>query len=360
MDVEPFALRLNAPLDTAAGRIERREGFLVRVERDGVVGLGEATPLPGWTESRAACQTALASARDEATGTSGGDEPTDRPATSSVADAAPAARHGIELANADAGARAAEESLAEHLADGSPAATVAVNATVGDGTVSETADATRKAVEAGYDAVKVKVGARDPAVDERRLRRVRDVAGDGVELRADANGAWDRTTAERLLEVAAGLDVAYVEQPLSADDLEGHAALRGRGVDVALDESLAAVRPETALDAAAADVLVCKPMVLGGPVRTRDVARRAAARGVDTVVTTTIDAVVARVGALHVAAALPADRACGLATGSRLASDLAPDPAPVEAGRVAVPDGPGLAGDAFDDLRVDPSAASGR
>jgi len=32
----------------------------------------------------------------------------------------------------------------------------------------------------------------------------------------------------------------------------------------------------------------------------------------------------------------------GLATGDRLATDLAPDPAPVSDGRMAVPDGPGL------------------
>jgi L-alanine-DL-glutamate epimerase-like enolase superfamily enzyme len=105
------------------------------------------------------------------------------------------------------------------------------------------------------------------------------------------------------------------------------------------------------LVADAADVLVCKPMALGGPVRTLAIARRAADRDVEAVVTTTIDAVVARIGALHVAAALPAVGACGLATGSRLSNDLAPDPAPVEEGRMPVPAGPGIAGDAFDGLR---------
>ena len=58
--------------------------------------------------------------------------------------------------------------------------------------------------------------------------------------------------------------------------------------------------------------------------------------------TTTVDAVVARVGAVHVAAAIPDVPACGLATGSMLASDLAPDPAPVADGSVSVPEGPGL------------------
>ena len=80
-------------------------------------------------------------------------------------------------------------------------------------------------------------------------------------------------------------------------------------------------------------------------------ARRASQRGVESVVTTTIDAVVARTGAVHVAAALPGRTACGLATGPMLADDLAPDPAPIEDGQMCVPTGPGLAGDAFESLR---------
>jgi len=339
MQYEPFSLDLATPLSTSRGRIERREGFLVRIERDGRVGLGEATPLPGWTESLDACEAALA-------GWSNGEQ-TDLAGFAT----APAARHGLELAITDAEARTAGESLATFLADGSPADTVPVNATVGDGPPEATARATLEAVEDGYRAVKVKVGARDPESDVTRMHAAREAAGDEVELRADANGAWDSQTAERLLDVAAELDFAYVEQPLAADDLSGHAALRGRDVGIALDESLAVEGPERVLTAEAADVLVCKPMVLGGPRRTLDLARRASERGVDAVVTTTIDAVVARVGAVHVAAALPDVGACGLATGSMLSADLAPDPAPIEDGTIRVPRRPGLAGEAFAALR---------
>jgi steroid 5-alpha reductase family enzyme len=62
MELEPFSLELRSPLSTAAGSIGRREGFLVRVEREGFVGIGEATPLPGWTESYEECADALAAA----------------------------------------------------------------------------------------------------------------------------------------------------------------------------------------------------------------------------------------------------------------------------------------------------------
>jgi L-alanine-DL-glutamate epimerase-like enolase superfamily enzyme len=195
----------------------------------------------------------------------------------------------------------------------------------------------------------VKVGARDADADAERLRAARDAAPD-AELRADANGAWDRETAAAMFDVAAELDVRYVEQPLPADDLSGHAALRGRAVGVAVDETLSDHSVQAVLDAGAADVLVLKPMALGGPDLTLSAARTAREAGVDAVVTTTIDGVVARLGALHVASAIPDVPACGLATGSLLTEDLAPDPAPVRDGRMPVPDGPGLAGDALDPL----------
>jgi len=58
---------------------------------------------------------------------------------------------------------------------------------------------------------------------------------------------------------------------------------------------------------------------------------------VDPVVTTTVDGVVARTAAVHVAAAIPDVAPCGLATAELLAEDLGPDPAPVDDGRISVP-----------------------
>jgi len=236
-----------------------------------------------------------------------------------------------------------------------------LNATVGDGDPETTANAARRAVSEGFDCVKLKVGARSLDADVERLRAVRDAVGDGVSLRADANGAWDPPTAREALDRLEPIGLDYVEQPLPGDDLEGAAALRaerdGREGDagetptrIALDESLAHHSLDAVLDAGAADVVVLKPMALGGPDRALAAAATARAAGVDPVVTTTIDAVVARTAAVHVAAAVPDVAPCGLATASLLEADLAPDPCPVADGAVTVPDGPGLAGDAFDGL----------
>ncbi|MDT3435299.1 o-succinylbenzoate synthase [Haloarcula sp. 1CSR25-25] len=337
MNVDPFSLPLSSPLATARGTISRRSGFVVRYDHRGEAGVGEATPLPGWTESVEDCRSGLADAA--AVAADGGHTDV---LLSLDAASVPAARHGFATALLDADARADGVPLYRWFESDRHCDSVPVNATVGDGSPAETADAVERAVEAGYDCCKLKVGTRTVDEDVERVRTVRERVGDEVTLRADANGAWSRDQAGDAFDRLAPLAVAYVEQPLPADDLAGHAALRGTDVDVALDESLVGRRVDSVLDADAADVLILKPMVLGGPGNAHTLALRAREQGVEPVVTTTIDGVVARLAALHVAAAVPDIGACGLATGDRLAADLAPDPTTVTDGAMSVPQSTGL------------------
>ena len=330
MRIEPFSLALSRPLSTAHGTIDAREGFLVTIGIDGTTGIGEATPLPGWTESLEDCRNALERVRE-----TGGDPA----AALDALDGTPAARHGFALARCDARARAAGVPLYRHLG-GNPAERVPVNATIGDGTVEKTVEEATTAVERGFDTMKIKVGARAVEADAGRLSAVREAVGPDIELRADANGAWSRAEARAALDAFADFGLAYVEQPLSPTDLAGHAALRGR-VDIALDETLRTHSVATVLDADAADVLVLKPMVLGGPDRARETALAAREAGLEAVVTTTVDGALARAGAVHVAASLPDTPACGLATADRLAEDFVADPAPIEDGHARVPQKPG-------------------
>jgi len=337
MNVDPFSLPLSSPLATARETISERSGFVVRYDHRGETGVGEATPLPGWTESVDDCRSGLADAA--AVAVDGGHTDV---LLSLDAASVPAARHGFATALLDADARADGVPLYQWFDSGRRCDRVPVNATVGDGSPAETADAVEQAVEAGYDCCKLKIGKRTVDEDVARVRAVRERVGDDVTLRADANGAWSRDQAENAFDRFAPLDVAYIEQPLPADDLAGHAALRGTDIGVALDESLVERRVDSVLDADAADVLILKPMVLGGPGNAHTLALRAREQGVEPVVTTTVDAVVARLAALHVAAAIPDVGACGLATGDRLASDLAPDPTTVTDGTMSVPEATGL------------------
>ncbi|MDQ3669455.1 MAG: hypothetical protein M3377_04120, partial [Actinomycetota bacterium] len=106
------------------------------------------------------------------------------------------------------------------------------------------------------------------------------------------------------------------------------------------------------LAAEAADAFVVKPMVAGGLRGARALIDLAAGAGLSTVVTTTIDAGVGVVAALHLAATLsPPVPACGLATGPLLAADLLAESVEAEDGMIRVPDRAGL-GVALDEEQI--------
>ncbi|WP_254767864.1 o-succinylbenzoate synthase [Salinilacihabitans rarus] len=335
LSYRPFALDLVEPLETAGGTIERREGFLVRVIDGDDVGVGEATPLPGWTESLDECEAALERAREAMAGDG-------TPAALDAVDRTAAARHGVALALADLVARRASTPLYHHLGEPARVGRVPVNATVGGGSPAAAAAAARRAVDRGFSCCKLKVGVGPVDEDVERLRRVREAVGPSVELRADANGAWTFDEATRAVEAFADLGVDLLEQPLPAGALEGHAALRGRDVPIALDEGLLEHGVDAIVDADAADAVVLKPMALGGVDVARKVAAWAQEADLLPVVTTTIDAVVARTAAVHLAAAIPDVPACGLATADLLAEDVGRDPVRFERGNALVPQAKGL------------------
>jgi o-succinylbenzoate synthase len=339
-DLRPFSLPLSDPLETASGTIERRDGFLLRLEAEGgdpvdgdrpnaSVGVGEATPLPGWTEHHDECEAAL---RNAVEAIDRGEEPDELLAN---LDQTPAARHAFDLALADLRSSREGVPLYRHLGAAERIESVRVNATVGDAGVEETLADAKRAANAGFECLKVKVGARPVTADIERIEAVSDALS-GVELRADANGAWARAEAQQFLD-AVGDRLAYVEQPVPPTELASLAALSG---PVALDETLAAVALENALDADP-HAVVLKPMALGGPRKAVELAQRAREADVLPVVTTTVDGAVARTAAVHVAAAVPERAACGLATAKMLESDLGPDIAPVADGRAVVPQGVG-------------------
>jgi L-alanine-DL-glutamate epimerase-like enolase superfamily enzyme len=80
------------------------------------------------------------------------------------------------------------------------------------------------ALEQRIPRVKIKVGESWGAAAERDLERMaqaRKVVGDETELFIDANGGYRRKQAIRVMAAAADLDVRWLEEPVSSDDLDG-------------------------------------------------------------------------------------------------------------------------------------------
>jgi o-succinylbenzoate synthase len=272
--------RRTLPHSVADGRNawSERRGWLLVVESEGVRGIGEASPLPGFVA-----------------GPGDAEAETARRA---------AFRFALETAVIDAEARKRGIRFANLIADAA-LALVPVNALVRDVAGAQAAAAR------GIQTLKVKVGA-DHERTMATLRAIREALPD-IGLRVDANQSWPLDEVERRLAAMSELRLQYVEEPAA-----GLApTLRTKlPVPIALDESLATRDRHLWLDQAVASgalaALVLKPTVLGGIAVCRRLAFRAQAHGLAVNITHTLEGPVAVAACAELARALSLMGAVGL------------------------------------------------
>jgi D-galactarolactone cycloisomerase len=80
-------------------------------------------------------------------------------------------------------------------------------------------------VAQGFGAVKLKVGF-GIEEDMRGIKAVRDAIGKDVMLMVDANEAYDTVSAIRLARLMEPFDIAWFEEPVPPEDLDGYVKLR--------------------------------------------------------------------------------------------------------------------------------------
>lgn len=95
------------------------------------------------------------------------------------------------------------------------------------------------AKERGMQGVKVKIGRPRPAEDAARLAAVREAVGDDLDIMVDANQTFSLSEALRRTRDLERLGIAWFEEPLPADDVDGHRRLAAATtVPLAVGESL--------------------------------------------------------------------------------------------------------------------------
>jgi o-succinylbenzoate synthase len=336
LDVERRTLRFSRPLRTSYGEVAERELLAVSLTgEDGVTGFGEAAPLESYDgvsiERAEAALESYASVLAAGEGLNGAQllDACRR------ADELPVALAAIDLALWDRGGRIGGKPIAALLTD-TPAATVPVNATIGATDRAGAAQEAAEAVADGFRCVKLKVGVGDDAA---RVAAVRAAVGAEVELRLDANGAWDVEQAVRAIEALAPAGLELVEEPVHG--LHAVREVRERvAVRVAIDETAA---EHGALGAGVADAVCLKISRCGGISGLIAAATLVRASGAEAYVASTFDGPLGIAAGVHVAAAL-ASRGpvphCGLATLALF--DGFENPLPARDGQIRVPNGPGL------------------
>ncbi len=324
---------MRAPFVSASGSIGDRELVRLRLEDSaGRVGFGEAAPLSDYNgasvedvrEALEACRPTLA----RSTGL-----PREELLAQCVELAVlPPAIAAIDLALWDLEGRRTGQPVWRLL--GADAGTaVEVNYTIA---ASDRAGAAAQASEArvaGFRCVKAKVGVGD---DSGRLAAVRAVLGKDVAIRLDANGAWSVEEAAAALRALAPVGIELCEEPVRglAQTRELAAAT---SVPIALDETASAIG---ALEDPVCQAVCLKIASFGGITGAVRAAQQARAVGYEVYLASTLDGPLGIAAALHAAAVVRPERACGLATLALFADRE--DPLPARDGRIGLPDGPGL------------------
>ncbi len=339
----------------------QRSGLLVRVrDQRGLQGLGEASPLPGHSpDSLPQCQTefgALAASDVTIPLTAAGALDIEQLTASSARLTAPAARFGLEAALLDLAARQRRvpawqllrPALTDALTDAPSADAprpIALNAVCSAADPDRALATIETARARGVRCIKLKLGgAFEP--ERALLQTLRRCYGDALALRADANQAWSAEQARDYLDQLAEFDLEYLEEP-APNPARCWSALAGRGVPLALDESLSrpGARPwvETLLARGAVAALILKPALLGGLIAAAKWAALAARHRAGFVISNLFDGPVALAACAHLALALGAERACGLAPHPGLRAWPACDLAYVHAAHIDAPTSPGFA-----------------
>jgi mandelate racemase len=132
---------------------------------------------------------------------------------------------GLDMAFWDAIARALDQPVV-CLLGGTPIPLAAYDSY---GIIDPKADekAILRSIENGFQAIKIKLGEGDLDKDVTTVRAVRAMIGPAVKLMVDYNQSLDPVEACRRIAHLADFDVYWVEEPVKAEDLEGHARVRG-------------------------------------------------------------------------------------------------------------------------------------
>ncbi len=256
---------LHTPFVTALRRTTQVISVAVRVtDADGAVGYGEAPQIWRVTgESLAGIEACvLGPLADALLGRDVAAQPAAEvhQLLAAAVAANTGARAACEVAVLDLLARRDGVPLA--LSIGGLTSTVATDVTI----AAQTENPAAEMVPTGFSTAKIKVGL-DPS-DVQRVVRIQRDAPEGVRIRVDANQAWDVPTTVANVEtwLAAGVALEFIEQPLPAWDLPGHAELRRRlSVPIMLDESVFSIHDlRRAIELEAADQINIKLAKCGG------------------------------------------------------------------------------------------------
>ena len=288
---------------------KRSPNVVVRLTTDdGVVGYGEACPMPAFTGETQ--QSVVATVEERLQDLLVGRDPLQHEPIvrdlEKVLFRAPFALAAVDVALWDVAGQALGVPVSV-LLGGRFRETVAQHGSVGMGTADDMAETALEQTAEGYSVLKLYAGRHALDEDLVRLKAVRSAIGTDVPFILDVNGRWDVTTCLKALPALEALGVTLLEQPVPPWDEGGQAEVVGAStIDIMADEAVFGPTDVARVGRArTARVINLGLSKLGGLLRARECAAVARSTGLRVAVGSVLELGIASVAGLHLSASVP-------------------------------------------------------
>jgi len=356
IDAIPVALPLKSPMKMAGITIATAENLLVRIEAtDGTVGWGEAPSAPTMTGDTLGGL--VAAVRDHLAPLlickDASPEHDHRALLRRALVGNSGAHSAIEMALFDLCGRARRKRAIDLLVAKPARRKVAPMWLLGNATPAQDIAEAQSKQQQGFNFFKLKIGVKPIAEEIKAAHAIRDALPDAT-LCADANCGLTLAAARRYAERTRDAALAFIEQPLPADDLAGLRTLaRASKTPIGMDESIQSLADIQAVRRAGAKGVSLKLIKLGGLREAIAAGRLCRKLGLKINVAAKIaESSIGTAAAIHLACAVPnVDWGVSL-TNMYLAADIVRAPIALRDGGVGLPDGYGLG------VEVDESAVA--
>ncbi len=346
------------------GTVTHSHAVVVRVYTDdGLVGLGEADPLPPFTEE------SWAGVMGTIEGVLGpllmGRDPRDILEHRLLADRALEgdllAKGALDMALWDLLGKS-NGTPVWRLLGGKLRGSVPLLWPFGSGTSAQDLERIQAKRAEGYGTFMIKMGALPIETEIQRAQAIQERFGDEIRWNVDANQGWDLGMATRFMQGTRGCGLDFVEQPVPRGDLAGLRTLRGLATHpISADEGVQTAAEALVLAGEGlVDVFSLKVTKNGGISRSLDIAAVARLQGLGVLVNSMIELGITQAAALQLAVTLPnlvPGGHCFMST-LRLTDDITSFRGLVRRAEVHVPDLPGL-GVELDEAALAHHAAEG-
>lgn len=157
-----------------------------------------------------------------------------------------------------------------------PDSKIKINGLIWMGDKSSMLKQIEEKINAGFDCIKLKIGAIDFNSEIELIRHIRQTySKEEIEIRVDANGAFSPTDAMNKLHSLSRLDIHSIEQPIKQGQLEEMASLcKKNPIPIALDEELIGIIGKenklALLKKINPQFIILKPSLIGGIAGTEE------------------------------------------------------------------------------------------